>query len=483
MKHSISTQNFNWSPPTLLAAKSKKEPAMNVKLNKILVNLQPKAVKKPSMFEMTKSVNFSISQRSNLDNTNRSIKRKEPNLNRVSNNLSDVNISRNGSISMRQKVQTGHVRSISNGNSSHGIANIPVIEKKPEKPKRNISIDKEDKKIFPPQVKIIKTGDLMKGMKVMEKIEKMSNFSHRTLIKNPRHRSMADLKEGIQEFEKEMLLNAAEKDLRSYREQVIAIRTPLKTPKKEETFQWKNLMFGELFDKELIKKHVKSIIEGLNYAMNHLKAPSYSFIESRQIMLEQRTKFQKTLILDLDETLINSCPIEDGPDLILTPKAGSDVKIMIKVRPYVEEFLEMMKEHFEIVVFTASSELYAKTVVQALDPKEEYISHILHRDFCLETNRGIRIKDLRIIKNRNLKDLIIVDNFVPAFSFQLENGVPILEWRGDRTDQELIHIAKYLIAAKSADDLREYNKKNLKLMELVNSKWQSLVSYRGQAPP
>ena len=476
MKYSAS-QTFGWNPMSLNGAKSKKEGNINVKLTKILVNLQPKAMKKPNFFEMAKSANNSISQRSTLDNSDRSVHKKDFNNSRLSRNLNETNTPRLGSISMRQKAPIGHVRSVSNG-ESYNAANMPLIEKQIEHHKRPPSVKKDDKKPSSYQFKVLQSTDLQKGLNALEKIEKHKNFNHRTLAKNARHRSMVDLKEGIQEMERENIVGKYEKEYLNYPEEAFSLRNSLKSPKREEAFQWKNLVFSNVSDRETIKKHVKSVIEGLNYALNHLKAPSYSFIESRQISLEKKTNFPKTLILDLDETLINSCLLEDQPDLILTPKVGSDIKIMIKVRPYVQQFLSIMKEHFEILVFTASSELYAKTVVQALDPNEEYISHILHRDYCLETNRGIRIKDLRIIKNRHMKDMIIVDNFVPAFSFQLENGVPILEWRGDRKDQELLHIAKYLIGAKTCDDFREYNRRNLKLLDLVNLKWQALISHR-----
>ena len=35
----------------------------------------------------------------------------------------------------------------------------------------------------------------------------------------------------------------------------------------------------------------------------------------------------------------------------------------------------------------------------------------------MQTEEGVHIKDLRIIKNRNLKDVIIVDNAVYSFGF------------------------------------------------------------------
>jgi CTD small phosphatase-like protein 2 len=44
----------------------------------------------------------------------------------------------------------------------------------------------------------------------------------------------------------------------------------------------------------------------------------------------------------------------------------------------------------------------------------------------METQNGFFIKDLRIIENRELKDIIIVDNLVYSFGLQLTNGIPVL---------------------------------------------------------
>ena len=36
------------------------------------------------------------------------------------------------------------------------------------------------------------------------------------------------------------------------------------------------------------------------------------------------------------------------------------------------------------------------------------------------------IKDLRVIKNRMLKDMLVLDNNCLSFAFNINNGVPIL---------------------------------------------------------
>jgi len=246
------------------------------------------------------------------------------------------------------------------------------------------------------------------------------------------------------------------------------------TPKlglNETPFIMNKLVFGAAIDEKALQRHMMLAMRGLNYSIKLLKSPPLSYIESRQIVLKElKKKNTKTLLLDLDETLITSCSKRDGPDRILMPEGDRTHPIMIKIRPFAREFLKKMKEHFEILVFTASHSIYAETVVRELDPEKKFISYILDRNFCLETKNGFFIKDLRILKNRELKNLIIVDNLVHSFGFQIENGVPILEWTGDKNDQELQHVADYLIEAKNHDDMRDYNRAKLRLVEFSEVK-------------
>lgn len=66
----------------------------------------------------------------------------------------------------------------------------------------------------------------------------------------------------------------------------------------------------------------------------------------------------------------------------------------------------------------------------------------------METKNGFFIKDLRIVSNRTLKDIILVDNLVHSFGLQIDNGIPILEYRNDERDCELPHVAELLMEAK-----------------------------------
>jgi len=68
-----------------------------------------------------------------------------------------------------------------------------------------------------------------------------------------------------------------------------------------------------------------------------------------------------------------------------------------------------------VCVFTASNKEYADTILDYIDPTGTLIQHRFYRESCIKTTDNVYIKDLRIFRNVNLKDIIIVDNAVYSF--------------------------------------------------------------------
>ena len=64
---------------------------------------------------------------------------------------------------------------------------------------------------------------------------------------------------------------------------------------------------------------------------------------------------------------------------------------------------------------------------------------------------------MRIFNNRDLKDLVIIDNSVYSFAFQIDNGIPIIPFYSDKEDEEMLHLIYYLNCLQSVDDVREQN--------------------------
>ena len=186
---------------------------------------------------------------------------------------------------------------------------------------------------------------------------------------------------------------------------------------------------------------------------------------------------KKTLILDLDETLVHSSftPFEKNDIVLNVDFEGVMYNIYVLVRPDAELFIKTVGKYFELVIFTASISKYASPLLDILD-KEKNIKHRLYRDQCTFIN-GIYIKDLKKC-NRSLKDLIIVDNSPIAYTFDSDNGLPIKTWIEDPEDNELMKLVPILEFLSKTKDVRKfidqfvYNNKILydEAMEIIKMK-------------
>lgn len=157
----------------------------------------------------------------------------------------------------------------------------------------------------------------------------------------------------------------------------------------------------------------------------------------------ERLRGRKTLVLDLDETLVHSSfrPVF-GADIIVDVEIDRmSHKVYVCKRPGVDQFLEAVSKHFEVVVFTASLSKYADPVMDLLDPKG-YITDRLFRESCTFRG-GSYIKDLRRL-GRDLSQSVIIDNSPICFSLQPENGLACTSWFDDPGCRELLDMIPWL---------------------------------------
>jgi RNA polymerase II subunit A small phosphatase-like protein len=155
-------------------------------------------------------------------------------------------------------------------------------------------------------------------------------------------------------------------------------------------------------------------------------------------------KGRKTLVLDLDETLVHSSfrPVP-GPDFIISIELdGVTHRVYVQKRPGVDHFLEEMGAKFEVVVFTASLDKYANPVLDILDPKG-FIKVRLFREACVQ-HYGNYVKDLSLL-GRKIEDTLIIDNSPFSYMFQPDNAIPITSWFNDKTDRELYDLIPFLL--------------------------------------
>ena len=179
-------------------------------------------------------------------------------------------------------------------------------------------------------------------------------------------------------------------------------------------------------------------------------------IDNSDNLLPLKTTDKKTLVLDLDETLVHSQfqPFDVPSDITLKIELEGEIHdIHVLVRPGVKEFLENMGKIYEIVIFTASVSKYADPLLDILD-KNKNCKFRLFREHCTPINTCF-VKEIKKL-GRELKDIVIVDNSPMSYALNPENGLPILTWFDDKEDRELYNISSILEFLSFVPDVRKY---------------------------
>lgn len=239
----------------------------------------------------------------------------------------------------------------------------------------------------------------------------------------------------------------------------------------DETCLFNEQVFEEYFNKYYVSPSDNSNLNFDAYIQSALrlmsKYPKKNFfkseIERKKICLNDNLENKKTLILDLDETLVHA-DIEFNykyhDEMLTFNREGTNEEILIPLilRPHLFDFLNYVSQFFEIIVFTASEKNYADAILNYIEKERKYFSKRLYRDSCLFLQPYLYIKDLDILSNRNLSNVIIVDNSMFSFGNNLNNGILISSFYNDKEDNMLFNLANYLSCLVNVDDIRSVNK-------------------------
>ncbi|KAH6934712.1 hypothetical protein HPB50_027423 [Hyalomma asiaticum] len=180
---------------------------------------------------------------------------------------------------------------------------------------------------------------------------------------------------------------------------------------------------------------------------------------------------RKILVLDLDETLIHSH--HDGvirqmvkpgtpPDFVLKVTIDRHpVRFFVHKRPHVDYFLDVVSQWYELVVFTASMEIYGAAVADKLDNNRGILRKRYYRQHCT-LDYGSYTKDLSAI-TQDLSSIFILDNSPGAYRSYPDNAIPIKSWFSDPRDMALLNLLPVLDALRFTSDVRSVLSRNLHL--------------------
>jgi len=186
---------------------------------------------------------------------------------------------------------------------------------------------------------------------------------------------------------------------------------------------------------------------------------------------------KKTIVIDLDETLVHTLetPITHDMRNYLIPHRGYELaKCSIRgmwgiYRPYTREFLKYCHKTFDrIIIWSAGTEEYVHCIVEALQESFDfYPDEIYSRPDCVFNNyMKYYHKPLKKL-NVDMEATLIIDDKKHTFQDNCLNGILVPEWAPSSiresvssNDKCLLEFMLWLNQNVDAEDIR-YTDKNI----------------------
>lgn len=177
-------------------------------------------------------------------------------------------------------------------------------------------------------------------------------------------------------------------------------------------------------------------------------------------------RFNKLLVLDIDETLIYSTKekLDREPDYQV-------FQYFVYKRPNVDRFLQICLDWFEVGVWSSASEDYAQEIMSKLLGTPEKLSFLWSVSRCTQKiqssgwfsdNLQVQafLKDLKKLKDKGykLENIIMVDDSPEKLQRNYGNGVIVKPYHGEAQDDELLKLLNYLENLGPAENIRNINK-------------------------
>eukprot|EP01063_Lacrimia_lanifica_P021827 TRINITY_DN2940_c0_g1_i1.p1 TRINITY_DN2940_c0_g1~~TRINITY_DN2940_c0_g1_i1.p1 ORF type:complete len:241 (+),score=59.56 TRINITY_DN2940_c0_g1_i1:67-789(+) len=152
---------------------------------------------------------------------------------------------------------------------------------------------------------------------------------------------------------------------------------------------------------------------------------------------------KKTVVLDMDETLLHSVfasrrrrgnwaaeaearRVRD--EIFIDWPDGYSLQVYL--RPGLDEFLKFVAAHFECILWTAGTKPYAEEILKVLDPHAKLFSHVIYRDrrwFKMARDGRGYVKDLSAL-GRSLKHTMLIENNALVCRFNWPNAIIVSDW-------------------------------------------------------
>ena len=202
--------------------------------------------------------------------------------------------------------------------------------------------------------------------------------------------------------------------------------------------------YSNVQKKKYSKKTIKEILNKIkNIIFNFNNKIEFPFPEK----IGNKNGLKRIVFFELDNVLLHT-EINNYLDyekiIRIKLPSGIYVNIGIDIRPHFYEMINMIKDNYYICIYTSCEKFYADYLIQTLDFYNDIFLIKLYRDKCFKiciNEENIFIKDLRIINQVNIKDIIIVDSSAIHFGLFYKNGIPITPYnKKNKNDGELLNL-------------------------------------------
>ena len=373
--------------------------------------------------------------------------------------------------------------------------NYSQIKFNSQKENKNKPIIRKSNKIYTINIKLepdtqtyIKINNIQKGFKFKDNMINISKNNN-----NSNTKKLKDDSENIEKLSftpvKKINNNKINNSVSKANNQKAFILEIKQSNKREKNSKNKNKISKSVTKKVLYSPNNRiynnsnnnSINNNTNDAINN-HTQIFNNINISKNNAEIQNENKKILVIDLDETLIHTSfqKIENAdfqiqldsninkknPDIknINNIHITKKVEAYIRIRPGVDKFLSQMTNYYDIYVYSASSKNYLNAIIKNID-KNNIIKQCYCRDDCIvyvedyeedfdkPNNKYNYVKDLKKI-NKELRNIVFIDNNTISFKLQEKNGIPIKSWFGDYEDIELYKLIPILKNLSGFYDVR-----------------------------
>eukprot|EP00826_Nyctotherus_ovalis_P066814 TRINITY_DN9918_c0_g2_i2.p1 TRINITY_DN9918_c0_g2~~TRINITY_DN9918_c0_g2_i2.p1 ORF type:complete len:364 (-),score=69.20 TRINITY_DN9918_c0_g2_i2:120-1211(-) len=224
-----------------------------------------------------------------------------------------------------------------------------------------------------------------------------------------------------------------------------------KTTSRQPSFE-EEIMFIKT-EIEFREKVSKEMLEGFKIVRS-LPSITEEELAKNSVAINSRLvkTTDKTLVIELNNTLISYKDIKssEGEKLPMSQLFTRHVSL----RPGAMKLLNSLYKTYEAIIYTSLDKEFTTALIKnKLDKKGVIVSAVLPKRYCFKKN-GYYIKDLRILKNRDLSKVIYLDSSVVSSCNQMDNSLIIPPYSSDKSDRVLYKVLDMLKSIANERDVR-----------------------------